>query len=112
MFPSQMVILMAIAVGKHDGRELTTRPMDVLGEYVGYLYESLVSRGYLKGNGSTGYQLTSKGGETLVEFLRKNENSARDTLRRLQQLGIDIGQQPERKIDELEKETIKVNLRR
>lgn len=48
MFPNEMVILMAIAVGKDAGKELLTRPMDVTGEYIGYLYNSLVSRDYLK----------------------------------------------------------------
>ena len=109
MFPSQMVILMAIADSKHAGKELLNRPMDVLGEYVGYLYDSLVSQGYLKGNRSIGYQLTSKGCETLLEFLQKNKDRAKDRLRGLRQLGIEINQEPERKIDKLAKQVIKVN---
>ena len=43
MFPSEMVILMAIAVNKDTGKKLLTRPMDVTGEYIGYLYDSLVT---------------------------------------------------------------------
>jgi len=109
MFPSEMVILMAIAVGKDAGKELLTRPMDVTGEYIGYLYNSLVSRDYLKRSNLNGYRLTSKGREILLAFLQKNETRTADTLRRLQQLGIDIGQETEQKINKLEREAIKVN---
>lgn len=103
MFPSEMVILMAIAVARDSDKKLLSRPMDVVGEYIAYLYSSLVRRGYLKGNSSRGYQLTLKGREALFEFLRKNETRVKDTMETLQQLGIEIGQE----IDNLEKEAIK-----
>ncbi len=106
MFPSEMVILMAIAVNKDAGKKLLNRPMDVTGEYIGYLYDSLVKRGYLKENNSRGYQLTSKGRESLLGFLHENRTRAKDTIKRLQQLGIDISQEQE--IDKLEKEVIGV----
>ena len=109
MFPSEMVILMAIAVNKDSGKKLLTRPMDVTSEYIGYLYDSLVNRGYIKGDSSRGYQLTSKGSEALLEFLYKNGTRAKDTLRRLHLLGIEIGQEEKRKIGKLVKEAIKVN---
>ena len=104
MFPSEMVILMAIAANKDAGKNLLMRPTDVIGEYIGYLYDSLVRRGYLKGNRSRGYQLTPIGREALLEFLRKNENRAKDTIKRLQQLGIEHGQE----MIKLGKEAIKV----
>ena len=104
MFPSEMVILMAIAVAGDSGKKLSTRPMDVTGEYVGYLYDSLVKRGYLKGNKSRGYQLTSMGRGALLEFLRKNKTRAEDTIKTLQRLGIEVSQ----KIGKLEEEAIGV----
>ncbi len=104
MFPSEMVILMAIAVARDSDKKLLSRPMDVTGEYITYLYNSLVKRGYLKGNSSRGYQLTLKGREALFEFLRKNETMVKDTVKTLQQLGIEVGQG----IDKLEREAIKV----
>lgn len=104
MFPSEMVILMAIAGDGDSGKTLLMRPMDVISEYIGYLYDSLVKRGYIKGNGSRGYQLTSKGRETLFEFLHGNKTRVKGTLNMLQQLGIEISQG----IDKLEKEVIKV----
>ena len=106
MFPSEMVILMAIAVNKDSGKKLLTRPMDVTGEYIGYLYDSLVRRGYIKCSSLRGYQLTPTGREALFEFLHKNETRVKDTIKRLQQLGIEISQEQE--IDKLEKETIEV----
>ena len=109
MFPSEMVILMAIAVNKDTGKKLLARPMDVTSEYIGYLYDSLVKRGYLKGNRAKGYQLTMTGREALVEFLHKNETRVKDTRKRLQQLGIEINKEQEQKIDKLEQEAIKVN---
>ena len=104
MFPSEMVILMAIAVAGDSGKKLLTRPMDVTGEYVGYLYDSLVKRGYLKRNKSRGYQLTSMGREALFEFLRKNKTRAEDTIKTLQRLGIEVSQE----IGKLEEEAIGV----
>jgi len=105
MFPSEMAILMAIASTRDSGKKLLTRPMDVVGEYIGYLCDSLVSRGYLKRNGSREYQLTPQGGEALSEFLYENETEVKDAIRTLQQLGIEISQ----RADKLEKEAIKVS---
>lgn len=45
MFPSELAILMAIAVAGDSGKKLLTHPMDVTGECIGYLYGSLVRRG-------------------------------------------------------------------
>ena len=104
MFPGEMVVLMAIAVVRDSDKKLLSRPMDVTGEYIAYLYNSLVRRGYLKGNSSKGYQLTLKGREALFEFLRKNETRVKDMVKTLQQLGIEIGQG----IEKLEKEAIKL----
>ncbi len=104
MFPSEMVILMAIAVAGDSDKELLSRPMDITGEYIAYLYNSLVRRGYLKRNSSRGYQLTLKGREALREFLRKNETRVKDTVKALQQLGIEIGQG----IDNLQREAVKI----
>ena len=104
MFPSEMVILMAIAGSKDAGKKLLTRPTDVVGEYIGYLYDSLVKRGYLKGNKWKGYQLTSLGRKALLEFLYKNDNRAEYIIKKLQQLGIENIQ----KINELGKEAIEV----
>ena len=105
MFPSEMAILMAIAVTRDSGKKLLTRPMDVVGEYIGYLCESLVKRGYLKRNGSREYQLTPQGREALFEFLHENKTKVKDAIKTLQQLGIEISQ----RADKLEKEAIKVS---
>ena len=104
MFPSEMAILMAIAVTRDAGKKLLNRPMDVVGIYVGYLYDSLVRRGYLKRGGSKGYQLTPKGKEALSEFLYENKTRVKDAIKALQQLGIEINLEE----DSLEKEVIRV----
>ena len=104
LFPSEMIVLMAV-VGTGDfSRGLLNRPMDVTGQYIGYLYDSLVKRGYLEGNNSGGYRLTSKGKETFHEFVVKNKTKVKDTMKTLKQLGIGIGQQ----IEELEREASEV----
>ncbi len=105
MFPSEAVILMAIAVPGGCGKKLLTRPLDVVGEYVDYLYDSLADRGYLKRDGSTEYQLTSNGKKALFEFLYGNKTSVEDTVRALQQLGIEINME----VADLEREAIKVS---
>ena len=93
MFPSEMIILMAIAVTGDSGKKILARPMDVTGEYIGYLYDSLVKRGYLSGNRSRGYNLTSMGRETLLEFLHNNKNRAREAVNALQKLSIGFDQE-------------------
>ena len=108
MLPSEMIILMAIAIDKNTGQKLLTRPMDVIGEYIGYLYTSLVNRGYLKGHRTSGYQLTSLGREAILEFLHKNGTKAKDIVKRLQLLGIEISPAQEQKISKIGKESIKV----
>ena len=97
MFPREMVILMAMALPGDSGVTLLNRPMDVMNEYVGYLYNSLVLRGYLKENGANGYELTSMGKETLTVFLNENRTQVEDIIKALQQLGIE----GTRKIEEL-----------
>jgi predicted transcriptional regulator len=105
MFPSEIVILMAIAGTRDHGRTLQTRPMDVTGEYIGYLYNSLVKRGYLVGNSAKGYRLTSKGRDSLLKFLHDNRTRVKDTIETLQQLQIETSVE----IDKLEKEVIEVS---
>ena len=105
MFPSEMVILMAIAKAGDSGEKLLTRPMDVVGEYIGYLYNSLVTRGYIQRNSPRGYQLTIRGKRVLSDFLHENRARVKDTIKTLQQLGIKVS--PE-EIDKLEREAIKV----
>ena len=104
MFPSEMVVLMATAVNKDASKKLLARPMDVVGEYIGYLYHSLVRRGYIKGGSLTGYQLTPKGRQALLKFLDKNENRVGDVIKRLRYLGIECGQE----VDKLRKEEIQL----
>jgi len=89
MFPREMVILMAMALPGDSGMALLNRPMDVMNEYIGYLYNSLVWRGYLRKNGSKAYELTSMGKETLTIFLNENRAQAKDIITALQQLGIE-----------------------
>ena len=92
MFLSEAVILMTIAMNKGSGKKLINRSMDVTGEYIGHLCDSLVSRGYLKGNRAKGYQLISMGRGTLVEFLLENETRVKDTIRKLKQLSVEYSQ--------------------
>ena len=93
MLPGETVILMAIAANKDASKELLTRPVDVTGEYIGYLYHSLIRRGYIRGGSLRGYQLTSMGRQALLAFLDKNENRTKEVTKRLRQLGIECGQE-------------------
>ncbi len=99
MLPGEMVILMAIGVTRDSGKELLTRQMDVSSEYIGDLCDSLIERGYIEGNNSSGYQLTWTGMAVLVEFLLQDKAGIRDTVQALQHLDIDRSQE----IDKLAK---------
>ena len=109
MLPSEMIILMAIVVNKKMGKTLLTRPMDITGEYVGYLYNSLVNRGYLRHKRSAIYELTPVGREAIFDFIKQNRARSRDVVKRLHLLGIEISREQAKKIDKLEEEAIKVS---
>ena len=104
MFPSEMAILMAIALAGDSVDRVLDRPRDVTSEYISYLYGSLVKRGYLKKGGSGGYRLTSKAEKTLTEFLLENKDKVNELVRILQKLSIETT--PE--MDEIEKKAISV----
>ena len=106
MLPSEMVILMAISINKRTGQKLLTNPLDITSEYIGYLYSSLVNRGYLKGHRSTGFQLTTIGSEVIENFIKKNRTRASDAINRLRLLGIEISPEQEGKICKLKKEAV------
>ena len=85
MFPSETVILMDIARNKDSGKQLVNRPMDVVNEYICYLCDSLVRRGYIKGNRTKGYQLTPMG-RRIIGVRGKNEARVKETKRKPRQL--------------------------
>ena len=92
MFPSEMVVLMAMAsTGQSHSRPLGC-PVDVSYDYVDYLYKSLVQRGYLKETTSRAYQLTLKGRLAIFQFLRQNKTRVQDIAEALQNLGIETGE--------------------
>jgi len=102
VFPSEMVILLSIALSSASSKTLISRPMDVMNEYIDYLYTSLVRRGYLRESGSKGYKLTSKGSEALLIFLNENRSRAEYIIKALHQLGIESSH----KIEEFGKEVV------
>ena len=103
MFPSEMAILMDIEKNKDSGKQLANRPMDVVSEYIGYLCDSLVRRGYITVNRKKGYQLTSAGRRTLLKFLRDHEARTKNAMAKLKRLGIEYSQ----KMDRLRKEQLR-----
>ena len=109
MLPSEMVILMAISINKNTGKKLLTNPLDVTSEYIGYLYTSLVNRGYLKGHRSTGFQLTTIGREVIENFVQKNRSKAPDVIKRLRLLDIKISPEQETRICKLESEAVSID---
>ncbi len=100
MLPSEMEIILAIALNKSVGKKLANSSMDVISEYFINVFNSLVSRGYLKGNRVKGYQLTPMGKTTLIRLLQENEARTQNALRRLKIFGIDY----RTRMDKLRKE--------
>lgn len=89
MLPSEIEIILAVALNKNIGKKLVNSSMDVISEYFINIFNSLVSRGYLKGNRVRGYRLTSMSKTTLIRLLQGNEVRAQYALGRLKILGID-----------------------
>jgi hypothetical protein len=104
MLPNEIILLMAIVVNKNTGKHLLTHPMDITGKYIGYLYQSLVNRGYIRGRRLTGYHPTPAGREAILEFLKGRKTRAKDIAKRLQWLGIEVSPEQEQKIGRLENE--------
>ncbi len=104
MFPGEMVILMATTLPEDWGERLLMRPMDIASEYIGYLYDSLVVRGFLMKNGYGKYSLTAKGSKALLWFMHEDKAGVKDAIATLQQLDIGAG----RKMDKVEKEVVGV----
>jgi len=100
MLPSEMEIMLAIALNKSVGKQLANSSMDVISEYFINVFNSLVSRGYLKGNRVRGYRLTPMGKTTLIRLLQENEARTRNALRRSKILGVDY----HTRMDKLRKE--------
>jgi len=73
MFPSEILILMSTDQAGGFSDEQLTRPIDKTGQYVGYLYDSLVSRGFLQGDIASGYHLTQKGREAISQALTEQQ---------------------------------------
>ncbi len=109
MLPSELVILMAITINKNTGQKLLTSPMDITSEYIGYMFNSLENRGYLKGHRSTGFQLTTIGREVVHSFIKKNSSIATDVVERLRLLGIEISTEQERKLCKFEQEAVSID---
>jgi len=109
MLPSEMLILMAITINKSTGRKLLTSQMDVTSEYIGYMFNSLVNRGFLKGHRSTGFQLTTIGREAIHNFIKKNNSKAIDVVERLRLLGIEISSEQEKELYKLEQEVVSID---
>ena len=67
MFPSEIVILMAIEEADKPDIQKLAHATDIKGIYLRYLCDSLIRRGYLSGNDSREYRVTSKGKEAILE---------------------------------------------
>ena len=86
MFPSEIEILVATDKAGGYKKSQLNHSMDIVGEYIGYLYDSLVRRGFIGGNRLTGYRVTSKGRERIREHLSEGRDmpprTGRDSHRR------------------------------
>jgi len=107
VFPSEMIILLAIAASCSSLDSLR-RWRDNEGEYIGNLRDSLVQRNYLRKVIFNKYQLTPMGQYALTDFLRKNKIIEEVIITRLQQFGIDARRKQEQTVGKLKKERIKV----
>jgi len=95
MFPSEMVVLMAIATTSKAYDKPDVQPADTDNDYTSQLYESLITRGYLREAGVHRYRLTVKGRVVVREFLHDNKTKVRDIIRTLKELGIETRIRPE-----------------
>jgi predicted transcriptional regulator len=105
-----MVILIAISINKATGQKLLDHPLDITNDYINYLYNNLVNRGFLKGHRTTGFRLTAIGKEAIQSFILENESGDLDVIERLRALDIDISQEQEKKISRKENNNIRITI--
>lgn len=94
MFPSEMVVLMAIATTTKAYGKSDVQSADTVSNYTSHLYESLIERGYLREAGVHRYRLTVRGRVVVRDFLHDNKTKVRDIMRTLKELGIDTRIRP------------------
>ena len=94
MFPSEMVVLMAIATTSKAYSKSDGKPADTSSDYTSHLYESLIQRGYLRETGVHRYQLTVKGRVVVRDFLQDNKTKVPDIIKTLKELGIETRIRP------------------
>ena len=94
MFPSEMVVLMAMATTSKAYGKSNGRPAGTASDYTSHLYESLIQRGYLRETGIHKYKLTTKGRVVVRDFMHDNKTKVRDIIRILRELGIETSIRP------------------
>ena len=72
MKKNEIDILVKIAKNKHALRKLLSSRVAMYHPYLDCLIDSLLKRGYLKGNREEGYQLTLKSNRAIKEHLKVN----------------------------------------
>jgi hypothetical protein len=109
MLPGEIIILMTIVVDAKAGKKLLTPLLDISGEYIGYFYNSLVSRGYLKHRGQDGYQLTPAGHAAILSFLKKSRTIPDKIVTGLRYLGMNLSPEQVQKISKIERDVVRAN---
>jgi len=72
MTKDEIDILLRIANNKCAFKQLMSSRVAIAHPFLGYLVDSLVKRGYLKGSKENGYQLTLKSKKAIMEHFRVN----------------------------------------
>ena len=94
MFPSEMVVLMAIAATNKTSAKSDIHTADVTVDYTSHLYESLIQRGFLLETGIHKYRLTTKGRGVVRDFMHDNKTKVKDIIGTLRELGIETRIRP------------------
>ena len=110
MLPSEMVILLAISINKSTGRKILAHSLDITNDYISYLYNSLVNRGFLKGHRATGFRLTNTGREAIQSFINEHNSKDLDIIERLRALDIEISAVREKKLKQKEHKSIHASI--
>ena len=76
----EIQILIAIGLNRTLHKRIVNHKLAIANPYIGLSINSLVSRGYLKKDRATVYQLTSLGRKTLVEILSNYDFDKVETL--------------------------------
>jgi len=88
LLPGEIFVLLSIKLRNLSDTAFFKQPLNEMGDYIGSIYDSLVSKGYLIKNEVERYQLTYQGKKAVINVLKNKKAIMNGKIRVIQELHI------------------------